>query len=501
MQVFISYAKEDHESALKLFKSLSMLDEISPWLDTEYLLPGMNWEDEIINAIEKSQYFIAIISSNSIDKTGFVQKEMRIALDRLQYFPTDKIFLIPVRLDICDAKFRILKNIQYVDLFPDWDKGFDKILKVITEQIQARLTFIFSHLQTHMTIKQQDEWIILNEDYIGKFKAKPIIEFLNKKYEKFNEEFFALNLLVKIAYRKQSDAMLSYLIRIHEIGAMATRYPIDLATGYGIALETSKLLPDDVRAMYLREIFQFQIANIDKHITYDFTLCILLVEITKHYMCERRMRFQSDFEIVREALKRLQKYDLLFLDLALFYSIRSKNYDIILDIFPILAKRLNKRIDFEIPQISDKWFLKSSSFNMNKMEIVESNAKTRIASLLLRMSQYLTYHENEAIRNFGIELRKYFLSLEYIENSEIIQMIENLDSKEAIVFFDKLERYDWINIKVYCGINTTTLQKIIDLMTPFCSTHEKDEQRSIWRPISLSDDALSGEMFPDIILG
>jgi len=35
--------------------------------------------------------------------------------------------LIPARLDECESSHRALLQIQWVDLFPDWDEGMRKI--------------------------------------------------------------------------------------------------------------------------------------------------------------------------------------------------------------------------------------------------------------------------------------------------------------------------------------------------------------------------------------
>jgi len=55
MKIFISYAREDYDVAKRLFDSLKSVAELDPWLDKENLLPGVDWENEIFNVMEKSQ--------------------------------------------------------------------------------------------------------------------------------------------------------------------------------------------------------------------------------------------------------------------------------------------------------------------------------------------------------------------------------------------------------------------------------------------------------------
>jgi hypothetical protein len=125
--IFISYAREDLPSAKKLYERLKA-ERADPWLDKESLLGGENWRIAIKNAIARSRYFVALISSNSIGKRGFVQKEVRQAIEMLDEFPESEIFLIPARLDGSEPPFNRLKDIHCIDLFPDWDAGVSKLL-------------------------------------------------------------------------------------------------------------------------------------------------------------------------------------------------------------------------------------------------------------------------------------------------------------------------------------------------------------------------------------
>jgi len=125
-QVFISYAREDKEIARELYSDLKKIG-LNPWLDIENLLGGHNWRSAINQAINESSYFIALLSSNSISKRGYVQKELKIALDLLDEFPKDEIFIIPVRLDDCKPIDEKIEELNWVDLSPSYKEGFEKI--------------------------------------------------------------------------------------------------------------------------------------------------------------------------------------------------------------------------------------------------------------------------------------------------------------------------------------------------------------------------------------
>lgn len=135
--VFISYAREDAEAAKRLYEDLKNAG-LTPWLDKESLLAGQNWNIETNKAIKKSKYFIPILSSSSVEKTGYIQRELKYALDRVDKLPKSKIFVIPVRLDDCEMPYEKLKDIEYVDLFPDWDKGVNRIIEAMSMEIKQK---------------------------------------------------------------------------------------------------------------------------------------------------------------------------------------------------------------------------------------------------------------------------------------------------------------------------------------------------------------------------
>lgn len=132
-KVFISYARENFESANKLYQDLKFVPDLEPWLDKECILPGMRWEPEIWKAVRESNYFIALLSKSSSSRRGYAHSELRRALEMARQFPDDQIFLIPVRLDECEMPVDELWGINYVDFFPNWDSGYRKVLGVMSQ--------------------------------------------------------------------------------------------------------------------------------------------------------------------------------------------------------------------------------------------------------------------------------------------------------------------------------------------------------------------------------
>jgi hypothetical protein len=50
----------------------------------------------------------------------------------------DEIYFIPVRLEQCEVPARVSRQIQYVDLFPNWDAGVRRLLAVLSSEARRR---------------------------------------------------------------------------------------------------------------------------------------------------------------------------------------------------------------------------------------------------------------------------------------------------------------------------------------------------------------------------
>jgi formylglycine-generating enzyme required for sulfatase activity len=138
LRVFLCHASADKPEVRELYRRLAG-DGVEAWLDTENLLPGQNWQVEIPNAVRTSDVVLVCVSNNSINKEGYVQKEISFALDKALEMPEGRIFLIPARLEDCRMPNR-LSNYQWVDLFNE--HGYDRLmkaLKVRAEQIGAEI--------------------------------------------------------------------------------------------------------------------------------------------------------------------------------------------------------------------------------------------------------------------------------------------------------------------------------------------------------------------------
>jgi len=131
IRVFLCHSSGDKPAVIELYERL-VKDGIDAWLDKEKLIPGQDWRVEIPKAVKNSDIVIVCLSSQSVTKEGFVQKEIKFALDAADEKPEGTIFIIPVRLENCDVPERI-NRFHWVDLFSN--DGYERLLKAL--QIRA----------------------------------------------------------------------------------------------------------------------------------------------------------------------------------------------------------------------------------------------------------------------------------------------------------------------------------------------------------------------------
>jgi hypothetical protein len=114
LNVFISYAKENQTIAENYYTWLEK-EGFSPWLDIKKLKGGQNWELEIDRALQKANVVVLLMSSTSVNKRGFVQREVKDALDNLRYKRPEDIYIIPIKIEQCDVPDYISNKIQFID--------------------------------------------------------------------------------------------------------------------------------------------------------------------------------------------------------------------------------------------------------------------------------------------------------------------------------------------------------------------------------------------------
>lgn len=127
LSVFLCHSSNDKPQVRELYKRLK-LDQYAPWLDEESLIPGQNWRNEIPKAVRNADVVIVCLSRSSITKAGYVQKEIKYALDAADEQPEGIIFLIPLKLEECLVPEKLSKW-HWVNYFEE--SGYSKLLNAL----------------------------------------------------------------------------------------------------------------------------------------------------------------------------------------------------------------------------------------------------------------------------------------------------------------------------------------------------------------------------------
>jgi len=138
LQVFLCYTKPDKPKVKNLYDSL-IRDGVKTFFDSEDLLAGENWRAKIHKEMRNSDAIIVCLTKRSRTKEGFIQTEIKLALDIAKEKPSEAIFLIPARLEECELPIELVDlQLQYADLFNEGGyKMLHRALSKRAEQVHA----------------------------------------------------------------------------------------------------------------------------------------------------------------------------------------------------------------------------------------------------------------------------------------------------------------------------------------------------------------------------
>jgi hypothetical protein len=107
---------------------------VTAWMDEEELLPGQDWDLEISKAVRSSHVVLVCLSAASINKTGYLQKEIRKVLDVADEQPEGTIFLIPLKLEECSMPSRLTRW-QWLNYFEE--RGSERLIRALQERART----------------------------------------------------------------------------------------------------------------------------------------------------------------------------------------------------------------------------------------------------------------------------------------------------------------------------------------------------------------------------
>jgi len=134
-RVFLSYARPDQDAVIDLYNRLQM-SSFLPWMDKKDLEGGEDWETAVRSVMSETDFVVVCLSNASVDRRGYFQTEIKMALKIHEEQPTGKIFLIPLRFEKCEVNDPRLMALHRIDFFePD---GYDRLMRSLREGISRR---------------------------------------------------------------------------------------------------------------------------------------------------------------------------------------------------------------------------------------------------------------------------------------------------------------------------------------------------------------------------
>ena len=186
-QVFISYATEkgdsmeskDRQVADKVCIALES-EGIQCWIAPRNIMPGDDWLNSIIDAVEKSKVLILIFSSNA-NHSQWVNDEIKLALDK-------NIKIIPFRIDDVPPQgaLRVLKvRCHWMDAYtPPLEKYLKKLIEVIYRHLGKKP----GKLAKNIKVEEQLEIFEVKSDINEKEKKDKADKEKIKEFEEMPED-------------------------------------------------------------------------------------------------------------------------------------------------------------------------------------------------------------------------------------------------------------------------------------------------------------------------
>ena len=173
---FLSYAHEDRSLADKLYDSLFQRG-ITLWYDQRHFRLDQSVDAQILNAIKESYFLLLLLTPTSVNKQGYIRKEVRLALDMQERLQGGERFIIPVRAVECQPLAEELYGMSsFVDLFEDWDDGISHIERLIPIEGEATDLSGLSPLETQVRICSLSDLSEISKHLINRNDIKLFME-------------------------------------------------------------------------------------------------------------------------------------------------------------------------------------------------------------------------------------------------------------------------------------------------------------------------------------
>jgi len=161
LRVFLCHAVDDKPAIRKMHAWL-LAEGYDSWIDEESLIGGELWTIAIRDALKSADIVVVCLSAQSVTKTGFVQKEIGIALDFAEYRPEGQAYVLPVLLENCRVPDRLSKW-HAIDL--SQTNGWQKLLQALDREAKRHGALVVPHIARAWTSPDvgPDEMVVHTE--------------------------------------------------------------------------------------------------------------------------------------------------------------------------------------------------------------------------------------------------------------------------------------------------------------------------------------------------
>ena len=164
--VFFSYAHEDKSQIDGVYLAVRAAG-VPAWMDeppgpcrTHGIPPGADWELFVRSRLTSAAVIVAFLSRASTTKSGYVQKELRLALEAVSKRPIGSNTLIPVLLEPCDVPRVTVDTVSLHQLqwYRLYEKGVDPLVSFL--KVRFGVTSLFDSAEFKLQDLQNEvNWL------------------------------------------------------------------------------------------------------------------------------------------------------------------------------------------------------------------------------------------------------------------------------------------------------------------------------------------------------
>jgi hypothetical protein len=172
--LFLSYAHEDRGVVGEVYRALRETN-LNPWMDAppdpwgaEGIPIGAEWDTYVRAKIEGAKLALVFLSTVSVVKSSYVQRELRFALECMESRPPGRPYLFPIRLDECEVpSLKVntirLRDYQWFDLFTHRVDGLVESIRALLDKPEPGISRLNAAVAASARIVVENESRRFNE--------------------------------------------------------------------------------------------------------------------------------------------------------------------------------------------------------------------------------------------------------------------------------------------------------------------------------------------------